>query len=736
MTGKEQSDLAGGKASGRPEDGQASAAPPQTQKVPGDDRLKSPELYFNRELSWLEFNDRVLREGLCQELPLLERLKFLAIVGSNLDEFFMVRVAGLAQLRAAGVRRRDPAGMTPAQQLTAISQRAHRMVQEQAAGVRDVLSELKGHGLRVSRTQDWSDRQREWLRSHFAREVLPVLTPLAVQELNPFPLLPGLQLHVGAVLAPDGAAESEQKIVDVPVPSQFRRFIALPSDEGLDLACLEDVIAENLAALFPGYKVLATCTYRITRDADVAIQDDDVSDLLAAVEEAVLDRRRREAVRLELSAAADRRLRKWLTDWLQLRAEDVYEIDGLLDATALWQIVGRPGFEALKAAEWPPQPPGDLIGSDDLWETLQEHDVMLFHPYESFDPVVQLLSLAAEDPGVLAIKQTLYRTSGDSPVVEALERAARNGREVTVLVELKARFDEARNVNWARRLEDAGCHVIYGIAGLKTHAKAMLVVRRESDRIRRYVHLSTGNYNDRTAKLYSDIGIMTCDRDIAGDVAAFFNLLTGYSEAVGWSRLSIAPTGLRQRFVDLIDREIRASSPDRPGLIMAKVNSLQDTDICRALYRASRAGVKILLNVRGICTLRPGIKGVSENIDVVSIVDRYLEHARIFYFRNGGHEELYLSSADWMRRNLSRRLEILFPIVNPGIRRRTMEILNTFFADNVKARRLLPDGTYEPVQRKGKRIRAQERFYRDAASAVQVAERAGTQFRPLRRPKD
>ena len=700
-----------------------------------EDKLKSPELYFNRELSWLEFNDRVLREGLSEDLPLLERLKFLAIVSSNLDEFFMVRVAGLVQLRSAGVRRRDPAGMTPAQQLAAVSQRAHRMVAEQAAGIRQVFDALEENGLHVRRAQDWTEPQRQWLRAHFSREILPVLTPLAAGELKPYPLLPGLQLHVGAVLVSQGSGKAEEKIVDVPVPSQFPRFIALPADEGLDLACLEDVIAENLGALLPGHRVLATCVFRITRDADVAVQDDDVSDLLVAMEEAVLDRRRRAAVRLEVSAAPDRRLRKWLTDWLGVRPEDLYEVDGLLDATALWQIVGRPGFEGLKSSDWPPQPPRDLIGSDDLWETLQERDVMLFHPYESFDPVVQLVAQAAEDPRVLAIKQTLYRTSGDSPIIQALARAAENGKEVTVLVELKARFDEAQNVNWARRLEDAGCHVIYGIAGLKTHAKAVLIVRRESQRIRRYVHLATGNYNDRTAKVYSDIGLMTCDRDLAGDVAAFFNLLTGYSEAVGWSKLSVAPTGLRQRFLDLIDRENEASSPDRPGLIMAKVNSLQDPEICRALYRASQAGVKVLLNVRGVCTLRPGVEGVSESIEVISIVDRFLEHARIFYFRNGGHEEIYLSSADWMRRNLSKRLEILFPIVDAGLRRRTIDVLKTLFADNVKARRLLPDGTFEPVVRKGKPVRAQERFYQAAAASVQSAEQTAMQFRPLRRPK-
>jgi len=697
--------------------------------------LKSPKLFFNRELSWLEFNDRVLREGLSDDLPLLERLKFLAIVGSNIDEFFMVRVAGLMQQRGAGVRRRDLAGLTPVQQIEAISQRAHRMVAEQTEGIREVFAELGKHGMQLFEPDQWTAQQRRFLRSSFTREILPVLTPLAIQQLAPCPLLPSLRLHVVAVLASGAPEAPEEQIVAVPVPSQFPRFMALPADEGVQLARLEDVIAENITELFPGREVLATAVFRITRDADVTIQDDDASDLLRVVEDAVLARRRRAAVRLEISANPDRRIKKWLTDSLDIRPEDVYEIEGMLDATALMEIVNRPGFENLRIADWPPQPPRDLVDSDDdLWQTLQDHDVLLMHPYESFDPIVQLLTQAAQDPNVLAIKQTLYRTSGSSPIIRALEQAAENGKEVTVLVELKARFDEARNVGWARRLEDAGCHVIYGIAGFKTHAKALLIVRRELQRIQRYVHLATGNYNDKTARLYSDIGLMTANRDVASDVAAFFNLLTGYSEVVRWSKLTIAPTGLRGRFVDLIDREIQASTPDRPGLIMAKVNSLQDPEICRALFRASQAGVSVMLNVRGICCLRPGVKGASKNIEVRSIVDRFLEHARVFYFRNGGHEEVYLSSADWMRRNLSKRLEILFPVTSPNLRRRLIDVLKTCFADNVKARRLLPDGTYERVAAKGKPVRAQEKFYNDAVEAARAAERPATQFQPLARP--
>jgi polyphosphate kinase len=439
-------------------------------------------------------------------------------------------------------------------------------------------------------------------------------------------------------------------------------------------------------------------------------------------------------VRLTVSARSDPRLRKWLADWLKLDEGQVYEVDGPQEAAALMELSVRPGFDELKIDDWPPQVPRDLIGTDDLWDAIQDHDVLLLHPYESFDPVVKLVEQAADDPQVLAIKQTLYRTSGDSPVVQALARAARNGKEVTALVELKARFDEWRNVNWARRLEDAGVHVIYGVAGFKTHAKALLVVRRQ-EHIQRYVHLATGNYNDRTARLYSDFGLMTCDRDLASDVAAFFNLLTGYSESVGWAKLAVAPIGLLQKFLDLVEREIQASSPDRPGLIMAKTNSLEEPEICRALYRASQAGVKVMLNVRGICCLRPGLAGVSENIEVRSIVDRFLEHARIYYFRNGGHEEVYLSSADWMRRNLKKRLELLFPVTDPGHRRRLIDALRTYFDDNVKAWQLSSDGTYQRVARKGPRVRAQQKFYRDAVSAVREAAHAAPQFRPLTRPK-
>jgi polyphosphate kinase len=689
-------------------------------------------MYFNRELSWLEFNDRVLRQGMADDVPLMERIKFLAIVSSNLDEFFLVRVAGLMTARAEGVLRRDPAGMMPAEQLKAVGERVHRMVHEQCEAAAAALAELAEAGIKIVPAAQWSDQQRHFLQAHFSKEVLPVLTPLAVQDLRPAPRLPGLQWHLAVLLK---NAAGEEKIAVTAMPQQIDRWVRLPGEE-VALARLDEVMAASVGVLFPGTEILATALFRITRDADVSVERDETDDMLEAVEQAVLTRQRRPPVRLQITPAADPRIRFWLEEHVKLGAEEIYEMEAFLDAAALMELANWPGFEKLKNVDWQPQPPRDLLGSDDLFEAVADHDVLLFHPYETFDPVVRLVEQAADDPGVLAIKQTLYRTSGNSPIVRALGRAAQNGKEVTVLVELRARFDEARNIVWARRLEDLGAHVIYGIAGYKTHAKALLIVRRQAGRIQRYVHLATGNYNDRTAKLYSDFGLMTCDRDIANDVAAFFNLLTGMSETVGWSRLAIAPTGLQRKLVDLIEREIQVSTPDRPGLIMAKVNSLEDPVICQALYRASQAGVKIMLNIRGLCVLKPGIEGVSENIEVCSIVDRYLEHSRVFYFRNGGHEEIYLASADWMRRNLLKRLEIMFPILNPNFKKRLIEVLNTYFADNVKARRLLSNGTYVSVERDGPRVRAQAKFHKDAVDAVHLAEQTALQFRPLKSPKE
>ncbi len=696
-------------------------------------KLSSSKLLLNRELSWLEFNDRVLREGMRPDVPLLERLKFLSIVSSNLDEFYMIRVAGLKQAKATGLRLLETGGLSPSVQLTRIASRVAQMVADQSSALADLVKELAKHGVHLLEFRQTTEAQKRFLDDYFERDVQPALSPMAIDDMDPKPLLPHFRLHIAAMLRSKDDSDAEAHFAVVPIPQSLPRFIAIPAGEGLHLARLEDVVARHATTLFPGHEVLATTVFRLTRDSDVAVDDDESVDLLESIAQAVRERSRRAVVRLELAAGTNRTLRKYLMGLFGVVASEVFEIHGMLDLRDLMPLASRPGLESLRYENWPPQPARDLFDSDDIFASLRDHDVLLFHPYESFDPVVELARAAANDPGVLAIKQTLYRTTGDSPIVAALLQAVRNGKQVTVLVELKARFDEARNISWARALEDAGCDVIYGIAGLKTHAKMLLVIRREEYGVRRYLHLSTGNYNDKTAKLYSDIGFMTTDRELTADASAFFNLLTGYSQQVGWSKLTIAPTGLRQRILDLIEREIQSSTKTRPGLIIAKINSLEDPEICRALYRASQAGVVIQLNIRGICRLRPGIKGVSETIEVVSIIDRYLEHSRIFYFRNGGHEEVYLSSADWMTRNLDKRLETFFPVTAPALQKRLVGILRTFFQDTAKTRRLLPDGTYQPVPCKKTPFRAQEAFYLQAVEQYHAAQHDRLTFQPLKK---
>lgn len=695
------------------------------------DKSKKTDLFINRELSWLAFNERVLEQGLRAALPPLERLKFLAIFSTNLDEFFMIRVAGLMQQAAAGVRKQDPAGLTPAKQLKAIARTAQPLVQRHTQAVNALLDELRPHGLHVLRRHEWTKEQRDHLCDFFEQEMLPVLTPLAVQELNPCPLLPGLQMHLAVTV---GGADAARLLV-VPIPAMFIRYMTVPAPEGTVLAAVEDIVADNAALLCPNATILSVDFFRLTRDADVSIQEDEAGDLLETVEDAVLARRRRAVVRIEVNAGASQTLLDWLSATYGLDRQEFYTIDGRLNGGSFWEIVGRSGYERLRLPDWPPQWPQDLQGYDSLWEAISDRDILLVHPYESFEPVVKLLKEAAEDPDVLAIKQTLYRTSGDSPIIDALEQAAENGKEVTVLLELKARFDEARNVVWARRLEDAGCHVIYGVTGLKTHAKAVLIVRRESGCIRRYVHLATGNYNDKTARLYSDIGLMSCDNRLASDVATFFNLLTGFSESTAMEKLFIAPLNLRRKLTELIDREIAASSPDRPGLIIAKTNSLEDKDICLALYRASQAGVRVRLNVRGICCLRPGVKGVSDTIEVVSILDRYLEHARIYYFSNAGHPEIYLSSADLMGRNLDKRFETLIPVLETRHRKRLSDILELYFRDTAQSWKLGPDGIYTPSKPGKKPLSAQTELYRLATESQKKSRIVSARFKPIKSEK-
>lgn len=714
--------------------------------------LYDSQYYIPRDLSWLEFNHRVLQEGLDSNVPLAERLKFLAITSSNLDEFFKVRVAGAKQQAASSL---ESTSMEALDLLAKISSRAHQLVESQSRGIQEAFHQLRPFGIRIRHYNELDDKSREYLRSHFEKDILPILTPLAVEDMIPSPLLPALQLHIALLLRipahfelsktifppREVLSESEEyleKLAVIPVPTQLSRWILLSeSQERSEYVLLEQMIAANADLLFPGCEILAGSVFRITRDEDVLIQED-FENYAKVVEDAVLSRKRRESVRLELQAKPDSRILSVLLRQLRLRQEDVYEQTALLDATVLMELSEHSRLKKEHYEEWLPVTPMDLMDCEDIWDRISQEDVLLFHPYEKFSPVVELLEKAALDPDVLAIKQTLYRTSGDSPIVKALTKAAKMGKEVSVLVELRARFDEYRNIQWTRQLEDAGCHVIYGISGYKTHAKAMLIVRRERGRIQRYVHLATGNYNDKTARLYSDLGLMTCHREITADVAAFFNMLTGYSEAVGWKRLTVEPVLLKRRFIELIEREIAVSTPEQPGKIRVKLNALEDRNVIEALYRASRQGVQIELNIRGICCLRPGVKGVSENITVRSIIDRYLEHARIFHFHNGGSPEVYLASSDWMTRNLEHRLEILFPILSPGIRQRIIHMLDIYLSDNQKSQQLKSNGRWSKVTPPEgvPRIRAQEIFHWEAQEQAMRPSHPPLRYIPLKRPEN
>jgi len=691
--------------------------------------LDDSRLYINRELSWLSFNERVLEMAQRQDVPPMERMKFLAIFSANLDEFFMIRVAGLMQRVQAGIQTKDPSGLTANEQLDAVRQKTLTLTARHGEAAKTLLRLLQKHGLHILNQKTWNSDQRRFIRDYFQSHLLPLLTPIAVTDPQSFPLLPNLQLHIGITLS--AQAGEEKQLMVIPVPTVVSRFIGLPSREGEFWVTLEDILMECAGLVIQGKSIEAVDLFRITRDADIKIQEEEAGDLLETIEAAVLERRHRQAVRVELSAHCSSILQNWILAQFQVGPQQVYPIEGIPDLRCLWELVGREGFESLRWPDWPAQHPADLAGYESIWDAAGDHDVMLFHPYESFEPVVEWIRAAAEDPSVLAIKQTLYRTSPESPVISALEQAARCGKEVTVLVELKARFEEVRNVRWARRLEDAGCYVVYGVAGLKTHAKALLIIRRQAGRIKRYVHLATGNYNEKTARIYSDIGLITCDPHLTSDVGVFFNLLTGFSESVGWSKLTIAPTSLRQRMLDLIEREIKASSPDHPGQIMIKANSLEDIHVCQALYRASAAGVRIKLNIRGICCLRPAIKGLSEHIEVTSILDRFLEHARIYYFDNGGHPEVYLSSADMMGRNLDRRLELFFPMTQPDLRQRLSSILETYFSDTTNAWRLCSDGVYKQIVSKEDSLRSQQSFYEQIADAAGF-QKARFRFRPIR----
>ncbi len=689
-------------------------------------KYEGPENYSNRELSWILFDKRVLSEARDKNNPLFERLKFLSITASNLDEFFMVRVASLKDMVNAGYDKQDIAGMTPKEQLAALNHVTHELVAQQYAVYnRSIIPQLFANGLKViERHEKLTAKEAIYVDKYYEENVYPVLTPMAVDSSRPFPLIRNKSLNIGALMKKkDGDGSLE--FATVQVPSVLPRIVQLPSDDKeKKVILLEEIIERNIQQLFLNYDIVCSYPFRIMRNADLTIEEDEAEDLLKEIEKQLKKRQWGQAIRLEVEAGIDERLLEIIKEELRVSTEDIYHIDGPLDLTFLMKMYGLSGFDHLKERSYaPPQQVPELPAECDIFERIRKQDILLFHPYETFSPVVDFIRQAARDKDVLAIKQTLYRVSGNSPIIAALAQAAENGKQVSVLVELKARFDEENNIVWAKMLEKAGCHVIYGLVGLKTHSKITLVVRREEDGIRRYVHLGTGNYNDATAKLYTDIGLLTCSPSIGEDATAVFNMLSGYSEPLSWNKLSLAPLWLKDRFLFLINREKENALAGRRGHIIAKVNSLCDKDVIKALYDAGAAGVKIELIVRGICCLKTGLPGIGDRITVRSIVGNFLEHSRIFYFENDGKPEFYCASADWMPRNLERRVEIMFPVDRPELQKKLMCILTMQLKDTVKAHILTEKGTYEKVDKRGKgSFNSQLEFCNMAVKAARMQE--------------
>lgn len=710
--------------------------------------FKNPEYFENRELSWLKFNIRILNEAKDKSLPLLERMKFLAITASNLDEFFMVRVASLKDMVHAEYTKPDLAGLTPEEQLKEINAVAKKFVSAQYSTYNRSLHPLLNDASvqLIDAYEDLDSDQSDYVDKFFEDNVYPVVTPMAVDASRPFPLILNKSLNIAAFLkSKEGQVglrkntkdtKDELDFATVQVPSVLPRLVQIPAPKGYKYSfiLLEQIIEKNINRLFLNYDVISAYPYRVMRNADMAIDEDEAADLLKEIEKQVRLREWGEVIRLEVEDNIDKELLATLQKNLFVKDEDVFRINGPIDLTFLMKMYGLEGFDEYRDPVFKPQNNPRLKEGVNLFDEIRKGDILLHHPYESFDPVVNFIKQGAIDPDVLAIKQTLYRVSGNSPIIAALAKAAENGKQVTVLVELKARFDEENNIGWARKLEKAGCHVIYGIVGLKTHCKIALIVRREEDGIRRYVHLGTGNYNDSTAKLYTDCGMFTCKEAYGEDATAVFNMLSGYSEPATWNRLVCAPIWLRDKFIALIDREKKNALEGRKGLIIAKMNSLCDRDIITHLYEASAAGVEIHLIIRGICCLRAGVKGVSENITVESIVGAYLEHIRIFYFYNDGKEDIYMGSADWMPRNLDRRVEIIFPVEDETLKIKAKHILDLQMADNKKAYFMNENSEYERLDRRGKKvIGAQETFCKEAIAAANVKEkekRTGT-FTPV-----
>ena len=679
----------------------------------------NPEYYENRELSWLKFDGRVLNEARDKSIPLLERLKFISITSSNLDEFFMVRVASLKDMVHANYKKPDIAGMTATEQLEKINAATRELVELQYSTYnRSLMPQLAAKGIRILDTfEELTKEQKEFVDRYFEENVYPVLTPMAVDASRPFPLIRNKTLNIATFLLKKGEKKTPQnyEFATIQVPSVLPRIIQIPDGENTTFVLLERMIEKNIGRLFSNYDVVCAYPYRIMRNADLTIDEDEAEDLLQEIEKQLKMRQWGEIIRLEVEEKIDKKLLAFLKEELHIAQEDIYKINGPLDLTFLMKVYGIEGYDELRYEPYIPQKVNKIPQGSSIFEAIRKEDIFLHHPYQTFDPVVNFIRQAAVDPKVLAIKQTLYRVSGNSPIIASLALAAENGKQVSVLVELKARFDEENNIVWARKLEKAGCHVIYGLVGLKTHSKIALVVRKEEDGIRRYVHLGTGNYNDSTAKLYTDCGMFTCSEAIGEDATAVFNMLSGYSEPSSWNKLIVAPIWLRKRFLKLIGRETKNARAGREGRIVAKMNSLCDQEVIAALYEASAAGVRIDLVVRGICCLKTGIPGVSENIHVRSIVGNFLEHSRIFYFYNDGQEEVYMGSADWMPRNLDRRVEILFPVEDEQLKQQAVHILKVELQDNVKAHILNSEGQYVKVDKRGKvLVNSQEQFCEEA----------------------
>ena len=689
----------------------------------------NPKYFENRELSWIKFNERVLNEARDRSIPLLERLKFLSITSSNLDEFFMVRVASLKDMVHAGYKKTDIAGMTATEQLSAINAATRALVETQYTTYnRSLVPLMKNNGIYVlDEYEKMNKEQAEYADKYFEENVYPVLTPMAVDASRPFPLIRNKTLNIVALLAKKEESgkkmtKQDTEFATVQVPSVLPRLVPIPSKKEGDRTyiLLEQLIERNISKLFLNYNVLCAYPYRIMRNADLTIDEDEASDLLKEIQKQLKMRQWGEVIRLEVEDTIDEKLLNFLKEEFHIATdEDIYKINGPIDFTFLMKLYGMKDKDELRYEPYTPQRVPEIVPGENIFDEIKKGDILLHHPYQTFDPVVDFIRQAAVDPDVLAIKQTLYRVSGNSPIIASLAQAAENGKQVSVLVELKARFDEENNIVWAKMLEKAGCHVIYGLVGLKTHSKIALVVRREEDGIRRYVHLGTGNYNDSTAKLYTDCGMFTCSEAIGEDATAVFNMLSGYSEPLSWNKLVVAPIWLRKKFLKLIARETKNAKAGKQARIVAKMNSLCDREIIAALYAASAAGVSIDLIVRGICCLKVGIPEVSENIRVRSIVGNFLEHSRIFYFYNDGQEEIYMGSADWMPRNLDRRVEIIFPVEDENLRKKVKHILEVELMDNTKANVYTKEGTYEKIDKRGKvLVNSQEQFCKEAMEQI------------------